>query len=114
MEQPGPALAPVKGQAIREVSRRQGRGKAHGADGWGPAELRALPETWPGKLGVLTGCWEGEVKWPATLCNVVFAVIPKAKADTEAQLRPIGLLPTVQRLDWFPQATTHRVASPIA
>lgn len=41
------------------------------------------------------GQQESEGRWPATLRNVIYAMIPKAKAQSEAQLRPIGLLPYV-------------------
>lgn len=38
-KQIGQALEPVTGAAMREVLRRQGNGKAKGADGWSPREL---------------------------------------------------------------------------
>lgn len=45
----------------------------------------------------MIGDWETAGKWPEALRNVIFSMIPKPKAETEAGLRPIGLLPCVYR-----------------
>lgn len=77
---------------------RQGTGKAKGADGWSPKELAALPLSRLDALGRMIGHWEAAGRWPDALRNVVFSMIPKPNAETEAGLRPIGLLSYVYRV----------------
>lgn len=63
-------LEPIMARAIRTVMRRQGTCKSRGAGG----SLARLPMPSP------------------------VATIPGSKAETEAQLRPIGLLPYIYRV----------------
>lgn len=88
-------MEPIAGEQARGVLRRQGKGKARGADGWGPTELALLPGTWLEALGIVKGKWEAEGHWPEHLRQVNFSMIPKPKAESEAGLRPIGRLPYI-------------------
>lgn len=91
----GGALDPIERNTIRRVLEKQGAGKARVADGWGPAELAMLPDTWLEALGSMMGEWGRQGEWPRALRHVIFSMIPEAEAETEAGLRPIGLLPYV-------------------
>lgn len=61
-------------------------------------KLLALPRRWPAKLGELVVRWEAAGAWPESIRRALYAMIPKSKAENEAQLRPIGLLPYAYRV----------------
>ena len=91
-------LPPITGTQVRDVVRHLRPGKAHGADGWRPQELAALPDSW---LDALAGCynqWETQGAWPEAIRTSIIALVPKAGAATEAGLRPIGLLSYIYRV----------------
>ena len=67
-------------------------GKATGADGWRPHELAALPVPWADSLAAFLKQWEHQGAWPEPLRQNIIALVPKAGASHEKQLRPIGLL----------------------
>ena len=71
--------------------------KSRGADGWGPHELGSLPLAYLRNLSTLIANWEAAGRWPEELCQILVFLMPKPGAMTEAQLRPIGLLPYVYR-----------------
>lgn len=60
---------------------------------WGPAELADLPETWLAQ-------WGRRQRWPEYTCQVVVSLTLKAKTQREAQLKPLGLLPTYAEHGW--------------
>lgn len=102
----GEGLSPIEGKTIRRVLEKQRTGKARGADGWGPAELAMLPGTWLDALGRMMHEWETKGEWPETLRHVIFSMIPKPKAENEAGLRPIELLPCVPCVDGYTKGPT--------
>ena len=53
-------LPPITGGQIREVVSRLRKGKAHGADGWRPQELAALPDAWLEALAACYNRWEAQ------------------------------------------------------
>lgn len=77
---------------IRVALQRRGTSKARGADGWGPAELVALPDRWLAALGRMMGEWNAAGRRPEVLRQMC-SMIPETQAQTEAHLGPIGLLP---------------------
>lgn len=91
-------LDPIDGTMIRHALRRRGAGKAREADGWGLEEPTLLPDAWLDALGRMMGQWKDEGAWPTALKQVMYSMIPKPKAEYEAGLRPIGLLPYVYRV----------------
>lgn len=54
------------------------------------------------------GRWGHDGRWPATLRNVICALVPKAKAQNESQLKPIGRLPYVPRI-WMAMRTGQHI-----
>lgn len=48
--------------------------------------------------GKLMGRLEEAGTWPESIRRVIYAMIPKSKAENEAQLRPKGLLPYIYRV----------------
>lgn len=57
-----------------------------------------LPDASLGALGRMMGEWDDTGAWPETPRQVIYSMMPKAKAENEAGLRPIGLLPYVIRV----------------
>lgn len=62
-----------------------------------PAELALLPDPWLAALVGMMGNWEDGHR-PEALRQVLFSITPKPKTESEAVLRPIGLLPYVYRV----------------
>ena len=91
-------LPPITGPHVRDALRRMKTGKATGADGWRPHELAALPVPWTDQLAVFLNEWEAQGSWPGALRNSLIALVPKAGAQNEGQLRPIGLLSYLYRV----------------
>ena len=91
-------LQPITGEQVREVLKRLRTGKAKGADGWSPAELAAFPTSWTDRLAEFYTRWEEEGRWPQALRRSVIALMPKLGAESEAQLRPIGILSYIYRV----------------
>lgn len=89
-----PAITPDR---VAQVLAQMRESKARGADGSSPTELRRLPRSW---IDRLTGIPQplggrGPLAWAK---RAIIALIPKAGADTEAKLRPIGLLPDIYKV----------------
>lgn len=55
-------LVDIIGADLRKVLRRQGNGKARGADGWSPRDLGALPGRWVDALGRQMRDWEAAAR----------------------------------------------------
>ena len=92
------ALRPLSGGDLSKVLRKLSEGKAKGTDGWSPKEILSLPHSWLGKLAEFYNTWEKRGKWPQVLNNSIIALVPKAGATHEGQLRPIGIMPYIYRL----------------
>lgn len=59
--------------------------------------MATLLDNWLDALGRMMTEWEEKGEWPEALKHVIFSMIPEPKAEHEAGLRPIGLLPYVYR-----------------
>lgn len=91
----------------RRPAERRWRGTPEGTEtprqresergGWSPQGLALLPKGWLDALGRMIGDCETAGKLPEAMRNVVFSMTPKPRAETEAGLRPIGLIPYVCR-----------------
>ena len=72
--------------------------KALGADHWRILELRALSPQMLQTLADFYNLVETSMRWPQILTTTIVALIPKEGAQTEAELRPIGLTPILYRV----------------
>ena len=72
--------------------------KPKGPDGWCPKELEKLPKAWTNQLATFYNQWEARGHWPPAIRRAVIALIAKQGANTEAQLRPIGILSYIYRI----------------
>lgn len=81
---------------LRDVLHRQCNGTTRDTDGWETVELAALPveRLRSGNNDSMTGRWEKSVR---AFRRAICSMIPKPKAKTEAELRPIGILPCTHR-----------------
>lgn len=92
------ALEPITGGQIRETLRST-RERKGGGDGWmGASKTGTLVEHMAGCLGTHDGGVGRKLQWPGHLRQVIFSMIPKPKAETEAGLGPTGLLPYTYRV----------------
>lgn len=55
-------------------------------------ELRHLPGAWIRRLADFHNEWDSQGAWPEAVKRAIIALIPKPGAETEGQLRPIGVL----------------------
>ena len=86
-------LPPLTGADIQEVIDRMNPHMALGTDSWTIPELRLLsPQLLKGLADFYTKA-EAVGRWPTALTCAIVALIPKEGAQTEAELRPIGLTP---------------------
>ena len=82
---------------MRKVLTKLSGRKAKGPDGRGPKELLTLPTAWTDQLANFYNDCEHNGTWPQALLTCVIALIPNPGATTEAQLRPIGIMPYIYR-----------------
>ena len=87
------ALPPLTGADIQEVVDNMNPDKALGTDSWTIPELRLLSPQLLESLAEFYTRAEAEGRWPSVLTSTIVALIPKGGAQTEAELRPIGLAP---------------------
>ena len=83
-------LPPITGTQIREVVSRLRKGKAHGADGWRPQELAALPDAW---LEALASCykrWEAQGRWPKAVSTAIIALCPRQVLPRKPSFGPLA------------------------
>ena len=88
-------LPVITAEALRAALRRMSPRKSRGADGWGPRELGSLPTSYLQGLCRLIAGWEAQGAWPDALSQVFVTLILKPGAQSEGQLRPIGIPPYV-------------------
>lgn len=99
----GDNLKPITGDDIRKTLKRMSPHKALGADHWHPKELARLHHSFHDELAKLINETEKNGNWPEFIRQCITSLMPKPKAATESQLRPIGILPYIYRI-WM----THR------
>ena len=92
-----PPLPPLTTEELALVL-RHAPDKARGPDGWLPSELRKLPAPAIAELVDLLNHFEASRSWPEALLTVSVVLLPKPHQASEADMRPIGLLPMIYRL----------------
>ena len=68
--------------------------------------MKALPQAWTDQLAEFHSQWEAEGHCPLTIRRADVALIGKGEAQTEARVRPIGILPYIYRV-WMAIRKTH-------
>ena len=93
-----PELPPISVARLSTTLKGMKTHTARGADGWGAAELKALPEEALQQLVLVLTAAETHRKWPSTFNQVFTAVLRKGADPGAGDIRPIGVTPIVYRL----------------